>query len=341
MKLLAIATFLLPVLLSGQPTQINYYSQVKNLPAIPVDIEQKFGAVCDWNGTTGTNNAASVAAAIAAGFTSILTPAHCMWIAPGGVMSSTLANPITYFGQNPVTSVVMSANPPSSLAITAQPGATIVGMNVMGNSCTGVTDCATPFYVNARAVNDNPVMTGWSAMNIALGQDMQIAGGISGSNIRNYGEGDGWFAAQYGNAGVAIRADLEKGSGTALVVDVNCAGPSGAGACSGGAGITITNSDTGGAIPDLTFFDTGKTSGNIAVVNQRGTTMTGDVFVASMADVSGSFTGHYLNFANGGTTKFQVTSTGQIVAPLYKSSSGLNYACFDSSGNLVSQASPC
>jgi len=196
-------------------------------------------------------------------------------------------------------------------AIQAQPLVVLRNMNLFHsiNSQPVGFDCPIYEYLNLTAVTDTAITsTCYSGYHMALNGDSLFPGvGTSGTNFRNYGSGDTIFIGTYDTNGVGVRADLESGSGTEFLCDIN--GGSGGGQCFGAVENVVNNS----SVP-FTWFSTVRTSGNVIQFNHRASTFTGDVFYANMADISGTFSGNYLEFLKAGASMFKLDSTGTITS---------------------------
>ena len=64
----------------------------------------------------------------------------------------------------------------------------------------------------------------------------------------------------------------------------------------------------------MTWNVNNQTSGNLFSVFQQTTPFSGDMFHASFGSASGTFTGKFENYLNGGTTEFKVDSSGDVTA---------------------------
>jgi len=268
------------------------------LAGVPYDIRRS-GAVCD-----GTDQNAAVQAALLLGYTTIYIPAGCKWIAPSGIMPSTLATPITYRCENLTTSIIQSASDPATLGLQGGPGAQFYGCDAKGNS-TGVAPftqtCPIGHYANYRDVNAPVLATCYTAEVLVLGQGSTD---LSTTNIQNFGVGDAIFASTNNTNGVAVRADLESGGGSEFMCDIN-------GGTGGSCFSILENSANNTSVP-FAWFSTFRTAGNVVQFNQRTSTFTGNVFFANMADISGIFTGNFLDMYTAGISKFRTDYAGNM-----------------------------
>lgn len=268
----------------------------------PVANIKAFGATCDWNGSTGTDNYSAVAAALAAGAKTIFTPAACMWVAPSGVVTSTLANPITYVGESAYTSVMRSSAAPLSLAFSIGPGGTISRMNAQSSNCdlTGISpNCPVPFYHNQRDVSAGVISTAYSAFLLQVGQSGLDT---AGANIQNYGVGDGWFISNHDN-GSGLRVDQESTNGAGIYLGRKSTGP--------GMFIADLAGATGGQM--LGLFSTLRTSGDMFNITHQTSSYSGRAFSIDMAS---TYSGVPFTYAKSGGATVTITNAGQFSTDL-------------------------
>lgn len=261
-----------------------------------------YGAICN-----GSDVNTAVQAAIAAGFTNIFIPAGCTWIAPAGVMTSSLLQPITYRCENLVSSVIQSDAVPGGVSLQGGPLAQAYGCNMKGANTglaphTGV--CPIGHFINLGAVNNPVISTCYTAEVWRLGQG--ALNDFSGTNFVNDGIGEAIFVGTFGNGSIGIRSDMDSGSvdSSEFLCDVNV------GTTRGTCFSAIDNVDNNSSA--FSWFSQYKTVGNVVQFNQRTATYTGDVINLSMDDTgSGTkFTGNFLDLVNGGVQKYIVNSQG-------------------------------
>lgn len=284
---------------------------------------KSYGAVCN-----GTDQNTAVQAALSAGATTIFIPRGCLWTAPGGIIPSSLANPITYIGESSLTSVIQSNATPSTTALQLGPGGSIRNVAAVGRTgCFGnvVTppNCMLPgMAVNQQDVNANIVQTGYNSLVMQVGQ---AGKDTSGTNVQNHGIGDGIFAAVDTLNGVAARFDLENGTGSAVVIDLN-------GGDGGSNGLSIVDNALSAAYPFSWSSNYRTSTGVFNLTHGYGvsaSTMTGNIFNVSMAQSSGAFTGNFDYFLNSGSLAWRIGSHGQA------QQGGVTFAVLNALGGSV------
>jgi hypothetical protein len=281
-------------------------------PPQTIDI-RSFGAVCNGSNPNSTVDVTAMPAVLAAGWKNIFIPANCTWTVPGGIVPGGTTG-INYYGENWLTSRIQPVST-GNAALQTEPLVQMHNIN-QAHSLNAPPesapnfDCPNGHYYNLSNGID-PVFTSscYSEQLIYLNGDT-IPGysivGIAGTNCRNNGIGDCYFAGTYNTNGVAFRGDIESGNGAGFLCDVN-------GGTGGQCFSVVENVASNSMIP-YTWFSTKRTSGKVVQFNHRVSTFSGDVFYVNMADVSGSFTGKYIDFLKAGVPQFQVDNTGMIIA---------------------------
>lgn len=257
-----------------------------------VDI-RTFGAACN-----GTDQNSAVQLALSLGNKWILIPRNCLWVVPGG----NIPGGLTVQGEDAQTSTIKTAG-----QMKAGSGARLINVNVLSAS-TSATNAPTAYYVNSSDTTQVVVTT-------PGGSSFTSIGGVKGiDNTPVYFQ----VVAGNGDALNASSGTTGKGGGNAARFDVY---PSGTGAVyigrhSSAVGVGLSDlPNTGGSGSGATgarfnIFSNIGTSGEMFSVNQRDSTFTGTVYDASMADISGSFTGYFASWKKSGAVKFSVKHDG-------------------------------
>jgi hypothetical protein len=313
-----------------------------------------YGATCDWNGSTGTNNFFAVQNALSAGWDRIVTPRNCMWIPTGGVIPSSLANPIVYIGESMATSVVMSNSNPSSTVLQYGPGATLENLNLRGSTTNDPNNCPTGYAINSSDLTQQFISTCNSSFDSISGLNNTDRTGVFfkvGSEPSGL-TGDALNASNcVGSPGCmytgnSLRADNYAGVGGYAAI-LATAMP---GAADATAVIQISNFTGAGSNPGLagspvmlSISDPYRTSGHVIQLYQYGSNWTGGgAFIfADMAAFSGTSTADFIQFFNGSTKVFEVGDGGLLTMPNFKALTGTRYLCIDTNGNVSSSASAC
>jgi len=276
----------------GAVSRINWSTQIANKPM--TDIRQ-YGAVCD-----GTDQNTAMQAALSAGETKLYFPAGCMWIAPSSLVPANL----TIYGQDWETSVIKSAANPTTALLSIGARTKIYNMNLEGNGCTSPTDCPVAMYVNMDS-GTAPLLTGpYAALQV-----MSASGGDFPSiqcKVPSTGTGDCIYVEnQVGAGGVGIRAYQSGSAGAALMVGKQGTGTG-----------TLLTEFAGGytAGTDLAIVVANKTGGDIFDIVHNTSTYAGTVHTIAMANGSGTFTGQFLHYINGGADKLVVDYAGNVTA---------------------------
>jgi len=286
------------------PTFIDVPNQTKRVQFVDL---RKYGAVCDWNGTTGTNNVASVLAAIADGHTMIFQPANCMWIAAGAPPE--VPADIYILGEDWVTSVIQSNANPFTQSLLIGKQTRLQNLNIR---CVGTNDpshCPMFLYVNCDDTLSHHFV---STVNQAITLDASTTFDSAPLQVRQEGTGDAIYveaadplSGPPGN-GVGLRAlNSSTGGGFSIMAQRQ----------SSGGGIFINDRTSAAATGDMmTISSDHKTGGDMLNMTQTGTAWASGYGIFMDYGRGGSFADacNFMICTNNSVVKFVVHADGHI-----------------------------
>ncbi len=344
-----------------------------------------YGAIADWNGTTGTNNEFAVTAAITAGATNIFIPANCLYKVTGSI----LPDDINFIGENWISSVISSEDRTTdNLYMGARASYKNVGIiSLFGDDVAGPnTDkvCPVGWLLNS---SDTPnEITNWvgQGINFFSGPSMTTSPGVTSTDLpliaasTNAALSDACFFGSFADSSAAIRMVTLANNATGMYllngwnqVDNTLSADNqlgiyikdfNDGTNTEQYSIKINRIGNGTSIfldnqfgpntqtkPYVSMDITKQASGNIINMFQATTPYSGNFIGVSAGTLSGTFSGHFLQFDNAGSYAMFVNSDGtvqsakDIVAGQYATTGGqlLAYAAAASNptGVIAIQAS--
>ncbi len=286
-------------------TQVSYATQIQKEPFTDI---RGYGAICDWNGATGTNNWFAVAAAIAAGHSTLFIPANCMCIAPGAPPE--LPADLFILGENWVTSVIQSNADPFTQSLLVGKQTRLMNLNLR---CVGTNDpahCPMFMYVNCDDTLSHHFV---STVNQGVTLDASTTFDSAPLQVRQEGSGDAIYvecadplSGPTGN-GVGLRA-LNSANAGSFGIMAQRQSPGGA--------IIINDRTSAAATGDMmTISSEHKTIGDMLNMTHTVTNWTaGYGLFMDFGRLGGSFgaTCEFIICTNNSVNKFNVFGDGHV-----------------------------
>lgn len=324
----------------------QYFSQSKVAKKGAVADIRDFGAT--WNGTSYSNVTAAVNAAVAAGYFKILLPAHATYIPTA---NTTPAN-VEIIGEDWQTSVISPADR-TTQNVSVGAWGRLRNVGIIGAFNDSQTDPVgiqktQSLYQLINQRNVSQVVGNWAYESIIITTGATVTGdGVTvadapGMALSQSGPGDGMFIATSGIdgvvGGICIRAHPQSNVGgdigylaangflnpgvahTGIKVEeysTNANAKSIYIERHGGGGTIIVYDDinTPGSITSniISLTLAKQSSGTVFNLFQAQTPYSGTVFFLNMGNSTGTFTGNFLDFYNGGFNQLKVTANNGIL----------------------------